>query len=166
MKNYTPRFRQQRDSNHETIADALQYYGCIIADLAEAGGGVPDLMVGYRGIIFLVEVKSPVGALSPKQRAFFDKWIEYPALVLRTVDDVRRVMRYYGMRTIQRLLIGRHWYRVDVGDSGRWMFVREKGDDEEDEVVTRGTMRNPTRARVLETIRDELVAISEELENN
>jgi hypothetical protein len=30
--------------------------------------------------------------LSPKQRAFFDTWIEYPALVLRSVDDVRHVM--------------------------------------------------------------------------
>ena len=69
------------------------------------------------------------------------------------------------MRTISRQLIGRYWYRVDVGDSGRWMFVREKGDDEDDEVVTRGSMRNPTRARVLETIRDELAAIAEELGN-
>ena len=69
------------------------------------------------------------------------------------------------MRTILRRLIGRHWYRLDVGDSGRWMFVREKGDDEDDEVVTRGSMRNPTRARVLETIRDELAAIAEELGN-
>ena len=69
------------------------------------------------------------------------------------------------MRTILRRLIGRHWYRVDVGDSGRWMFVREEGDDEDDEVVTRGSMRNPTRARVLETIRDELAAIVEELGN-
>jgi hypothetical protein len=92
MSKYTPRFRQQRDSNHETIAQALQYHGCMVADLAEAGGGVPDLLVGYRGILFLVEVKSPVGVLSPKQRAFFDTWIEYPALVLRSVDDVRHVM--------------------------------------------------------------------------
>ena len=69
------------------------------------------------------------------------------------------------MRTILRRLIGRHWYRVDVGDSGRWMFIREKGDDEDDEVVTRGSMRNPTRARVIETIRDELAAIAEELGN-
>jgi hypothetical protein len=43
------------------------------------------------------------------------------------------------------------------------MFVREKGDDEDDEVVTRGSMRNPTPARVIETIRDELTAIAEEL---
>lgn len=43
------------------------------------------------------------------------------------------------------------------------MLVREKADDEEDEVVTRGSMRKPTRARVLETIRDELTAIAEEL---
>jgi hypothetical protein len=43
------------------------------------------------------------------------------------------------------------------------MFVREKGDDEEDEVVTRGSMRNPTRDRVIETIRDELLALQEEL---
>jgi hypothetical protein len=43
------------------------------------------------------------------------------------------------------------------------MFVREKGDDEEDEVVTRGSMRKATLARVLETIRDELLALQEEL---
>jgi hypothetical protein len=63
-------------------------------------------------------------------------------------------------------LIGRYWYRIDAGQSGRWMMIRERADDEEDEVVTRGSMRNPTLALIIDDIVEELLALSEEVQSN
>lgn len=84
--------QQHRDANHKAIVAALMYHGAIVADMGNAGGGVPDLLCGFRGVLFLVEVKTATGALSAKQREFFDAWTEYPALVLRSPDDVFDVM--------------------------------------------------------------------------
>ncbi len=91
-KGYIPRFRQKLDDNHKAIVAALTYSGALVADLSNAGGGVPDLLCGYRGMIFCVEVKSPKGSLSAKQKEFFAQWSEYPALVIRTVDEAMDMM--------------------------------------------------------------------------
>jgi len=84
--------QQHRDANHKAIVAALTYHGAIVADMGNAGGGVPDLLCGFRGVLFLVEVKTATGALSAKQREFFDAWTEYPALVGRemtaTIDEI------------------------------------------------------------------------------
>lgn len=68
-----------RDANHGEIVAALRAVGCTIVDLAAVGGGVPDLLVGYRGVNLLVEVKdgSRVPSerrLRPSQVAFRDQW--------------------------------------------------------------------------------------------
>ena len=70
------------------------------------------------------------------------------------------------MRTIYRKLIGRYWYRIDVAQSGRWMMVREKADDQEDEVVTRGSRIDATLALILEDIVEELQALAEEVQSD
>jgi hypothetical protein len=46
------------------------------------------------------------------------------------------------------------------------MMVRERGEDDEDEVVTRGSMRNPTLAKIIEDITEELLALSEEVSDD
>lgn len=68
-----------RDANHGEIVAALRAVGCTIVDLAAVGGGVPDLLVGYRGVNLLVEVKdgSRVPSerrLRPSQLEFRDEW--------------------------------------------------------------------------------------------
>jgi len=70
------------------------------------------------------------------------------------------------MRMIYRKLIGRYWYHIDAGPSGRWMMVREKADDEEDEVVTRGSRIDATLALILEDIVEELQALAEEVQSD
>lgn len=114
---------QHRDANHKAIVAALNYHGCIVADLANAGGGVPDLVCGYRGVLFYVEIKTATGSLSKKQREFFDAWIEYPALVLRSADDVFDVMEVlrnaYAMDEIDwAALVPRGRRRVRALDDG------------------------------------------------
>lgn len=49
---------KRRDANEPAIVAALEAAGAYVQRLDE-GGGVPDLLVGFRGRTFLVEVKNP-----------------------------------------------------------------------------------------------------------
>jgi len=54
------------DANHADIVSALERVGAIVQSLAAQGSGVPDLLVGYRGINYLIEVKD--GSKPPSKR--------------------------------------------------------------------------------------------------
>ena len=47
------------DSNHAEIVKALRQCGMQVQDLSAVGGGVPDLLVGWRGVNMLLEIKRP-----------------------------------------------------------------------------------------------------------
>lgn len=135
-KGYIPRFRQKLDENHRAIVATLQYNGALVGDLSNAGGGIPDLVVGFRGVLFLVEVKTPKGALSPKQKEFFAQWSEYPTLVIRTVDEAMNVMEVlrnaYDLAEIDWTLLVPHRRRakrpVDDGTGAGRRRGRGSGD--------------------------------------
>ena len=73
------------DSNQDAIVDAYRGLGCTVTSLAGLGRGVPDLLVGYRGKLSLVEVKTPKGKLRPMQEEFRKLW---PVRVVRSVEEV------------------------------------------------------------------------------
>ena len=54
------------DANHHVIVDALRKYGASVQSLAAVGNGVPDLIVGWQGENFLMEIKD--GDKSPSER--------------------------------------------------------------------------------------------------
>lgn len=67
------------DANQAEIIRALRGVGCSVQPLHAVGGGVPDLLVGYRNGNFLVEVKDgnkPPSArqLTEQQREWHDAW--------------------------------------------------------------------------------------------
>jgi len=45
------------DRNQIEIVDALRQIGASVQSLAATGKGCPDLLVGYRGINYLMEIK-------------------------------------------------------------------------------------------------------------
>lgn len=50
------------DANHREIVKALRDIpGCTVTSLAGVGNGCPDLVVGYKGRNYLLEVKPPGG---------------------------------------------------------------------------------------------------------
>lgn len=55
-------------------------------DAADMGGGFPDLVVGYRGVTYLLEVKGPGGKLRPSQVSFFARWRGGPVREVKTRD--------------------------------------------------------------------------------
>lgn len=60
------KYAARTDANHGEIRTALRQLGCYVVDLSRAGGGVPDLLVGFRGTWFLIEAKD--GSKPPSKR--------------------------------------------------------------------------------------------------
>jgi hypothetical protein len=92
------------DANHRDIVEAFRQCACNVAELAKSKSdvpGLPDLLIGIpdpvcrRFQLVLVEVKTPEGRLSADQRRFFLDWVDYPVHVVRSIDDVVRVIRQY-----------------------------------------------------------------------
>lgn len=79
--------RRKVDANQKTIVAALRAIGACVIDLSGSGGGVMDLLVIYRGRIFLIEVKNMKGrgkVLTPAQ-------IELHALIRAAGGEVHVV---------------------------------------------------------------------------
>lgn len=54
------------DTNHADIIHALRRAGATVQSLHTVGKGCPDIIVGYHGINYLIEIKD--GSLSPSKR--------------------------------------------------------------------------------------------------
>ena len=61
------RFARHVDANQTAIVEALRKVGAVVVHLHTVGGGVPDLLVGWRGSWLLAEVKD--GSKPPSRRA-------------------------------------------------------------------------------------------------
>ena len=105
------------DANHTAVMTALGGMGCSVQSLANQGGGVPDLLVGYRGQTFLVEVKD--GKKAPSRRKLTDdqgKWHAWwrgsPVYVVHSPDEALAVVCGIPMEPTE------HWtgWREAMGD--------------------------------------------------
>lgn len=87
------------DSNHAEIVAALRGIGAYVMSLASVGGGCPDLLVGFRGHTFLVEIKDgskPPSArqLTEAQLKFHREWL---GGTLAIVDSPEAALRMLGV---------------------------------------------------------------------
>jgi hypothetical protein len=81
----------RRDKNEPDIIAALLAAGASVSQLS--GKGLPDLLVGYQGINYLLEVKNPDGGkLQPDQVAFIEGWQGRPVVVVWSVADALRAI--------------------------------------------------------------------------
>lgn len=86
------RHRPRKDKNHAQIVDALKAFGATVADTSALGGGIPDLLVGYKGVNVWIEVKDGQGSLTDDQVEFSARWRGASVKVCRTVDDALRAV--------------------------------------------------------------------------
>lgn len=86
--------RSRRDNNHSEIKAAFEQAGCSVADLSQAGGGVPDLLVSLANKNHLVEVKIPKGGILNSQRVFARRW-NAPVYICRSVDNVVTLVEFW-----------------------------------------------------------------------
>lgn len=89
----------RRDANEAAVVEALRARGAVVTLLAHPG--VPDLLVGYRGVTELLEVKMPLGPkggasdhqdLTETQEEWWGAWTGRPAIVVRSVEDALLVL--------------------------------------------------------------------------
>lgn len=80
------RYAAKVDANQPEIVAALRAVGASVRPIHTLGAGVPDLLVGWRGGNYLLEVKTPTGELTPAERKFAECWRGQAATV-RSVDD-------------------------------------------------------------------------------
>lgn len=67
------RRRGRIDTTQGPIRQALEDVGAFVFSTADTGDGFPDLIVGFRGRLFLLECKTGEGKLREKQKAFAAK---------------------------------------------------------------------------------------------
>jgi Holliday junction resolvase len=81
------------DQNHREIVRALrQVPGVTVHSLHEMGNGCPDLIVGYRGLSVLVEVKTEKGKLNAMQEDWHRRWTGSPVVIIRNDQDIETLI--------------------------------------------------------------------------
>ena len=86
------------DGNHAEIVKALRGIGASVLDIHDLGSGAPDLVVGFRAINLLLEVKDgrlPPSRkkLTPDELKFFDEWRGAVYIVYSPADAIDVVNR-------------------------------------------------------------------------
>lgn len=87
------------DDNQNEIVDALRAIGATVRVVTQ-GGGLPDLMVGFRGQTVLMEVKDgkkppSARALTPAEQKFFDEWRGGLLIVVNSVDEAIAALKRF-----------------------------------------------------------------------
>jgi hypothetical protein len=92
-----PRFAKKRDENEPDIIRALEGVGALVLQLDHPSrAGVPDLLVAFRGVYHLLEVKHPARAkahpdVQAAQAAFREVWPN-----CHKVESVEHALRSIG----------------------------------------------------------------------
>lgn len=83
------------DKNHAEIRDGLRKLGIVVFDAFNVKGGFPDLVVGYGGATYLIEIKSGKGVLNKKQVSFHKRWKGIGAIATCwTLEEVLEVINW------------------------------------------------------------------------
>ena len=85
------RHRGRVDKTQNEIVVALRNVGAKVAITSNLGNGFPDLIVGYRDTIWLMEVKSKGGKLTQDEESFYSEWRPY-MVVVYTVDEALKAI--------------------------------------------------------------------------
>jgi hypothetical protein len=84
---------RRRDANEDLIVESLEAVRATVERLHPAGrGGLPDLLVGFRGQTYLIEVKTLDGELDDGQLDWHLAWRGAPVIVARTPEQALRAI--------------------------------------------------------------------------
>lgn len=89
----------RKDDNHTAIVEALRAAGATVE--AISGTGTPDLLCGFRGQNFLLEVKTEKEFINEHQAAWFYSWKGRQVQVVRTPEQALTAVGAMKTRTMQ-----------------------------------------------------------------
>ena len=79
-------YRKRVDGNQSEVVEALRKAGASVTILARFGEVVPDLLVGYQGVTYLMEIKRPKEKLTELEQRFFTEWRGKPPVIVYTAE--------------------------------------------------------------------------------
>lgn len=65
--------RKKVDHNHASIVSGLRRVGASVASIASVGGGVPDILVAFRGTWYVAEIKDGEKSASRRKLTIAEK---------------------------------------------------------------------------------------------
>ena len=90
------KYARRIDANQNEIVNALRGKGASVRVVTQ-GDGIPDLLVGYRGVTILMEVKDGQKApsarkLTEAEQKFFNGWEGGLLVVVNSADEALDVL--------------------------------------------------------------------------
>lgn len=82
------RYARRKDNNQNEIVEAIRWNGYTVLDLSGAGNGIPDLLISNKSHMWLVEIKSKYGKLTPVQQKFHCDWEGKPILTVYSFEEI------------------------------------------------------------------------------
>ena len=86
-------FPKKVDNNQLDIVKAFRSMGATVLNLSGVGKGCPDLLIGYKNISVLVEVKSKTGKFTEPQLKFMEQWQGGAVNRIDSVDGAIRLIK-------------------------------------------------------------------------
>ena len=62
------------DANQRQIVRGVREFGGSVQHLHMVGDGCGDILIGYKRVNYLVEIKTETGTLTPAEEVFHEKW--------------------------------------------------------------------------------------------
>lgn len=84
-------YHARADANQPEIVRALRATGARVQHLHTVGKGCPDILVGFRGVNYLLEIKSAGGELTPDEAGWHGTWAGQVAIV-HSIDEALRAI--------------------------------------------------------------------------
>lgn len=80
------KFPKRVDQNQTEIVKVLRKMGASVQIISEVGKGCPDIIAGFHGVNYLIEIKNGNKKLTECEQQFFDNW-KGQAIIIRSLDE-------------------------------------------------------------------------------
>ena len=87
------------DANQASIVEALEKIGCVVYDIDKP----VDLLVEFRGLWILMEVKTKKGKVRDSQKRFLEK-VRAPAFLVRDIEEAVAFVQLAWRRTLKSVV--------------------------------------------------------------
>jgi len=86
--------RHRSDKNQAEIVALLRQVGILVAVTSQVGNGFPDIVVGFQGKVYLIELKSPgeLDNLTPAEESFRETWDDGYIYYAESFADVIKII--------------------------------------------------------------------------
>ena len=89
-------YASKPDANQTQVVEELRARGCKVDHTHTLRAGRPDIVVGYVGWLFWLELKSgPRKKLTPKEAEFHSEWDGMPVLRVDSCEDAMHKMNLW-----------------------------------------------------------------------